>query len=149
MRTLYPVLGMMLLLCGCRSQSKLDSGDFDDFLARASHSQKQSGDFGPFFVQEVAHYGGHTAVSGSPPALSGTWYFEADHDGFAAQLYDTPFAQVRSFMEHAYGPPHFVETNRYGSWSGLYGVREIGIAIQFWGNTNGVGFICLEKQTRR
>ena len=35
---------------------------------------------------------------------------------FAVQLYDTPFSQVQSFMEQAYGPPRFVETNLYGSW---------------------------------
>ena len=130
-RTLYPILCMMLLFCGCSSQSKLDSGNFDDFLGRASHSKKQSGDFGAFFVQQVAHFGGHTISSGSPPVLSGTWYFESDKDGFGAQLYDTTFVQVRSFMEETYGPPRFVETNLYGSWCGLYGAREIGVAIQF------------------
>jgi hypothetical protein len=148
MRTLYPILCMVLLLCGCRSQSKLDSGDFDDFLRRASHSQKQSGDFGAFFVKQVEHYAGHIVTSNPPPALRGTWYSESDHDGFAAQLYDTPFSQVQLFMEQVYGPPRLVETNIYGSWSGLYGVREIGVAVQFFGHTNGVGFICLQKQKR-
>ena len=147
MRTLYPILCMVLLLCGCRSQSKLDSGDFNDFLKRASHSEKQSGDFGAFFVQQVARYGGHTASFSPPSELSGAWYFESDHDGFAAQLYDTSFSQVRSFMEQVYGRPRDINTNLYGSW-GLYGVREIGVAIQFFGRTNGVGFICLQKQKR-
>ena len=61
MRTLFPILCIVLFLCGCRSQSKLDSGDFDKLAPRRLfHSQKQSGDFGAFFVHEVAHYGGHT-----------------------------------------------------------------------------------------
>jgi hypothetical protein len=117
-------------------------------LLRAAHSKKQSGDFGAFFVQQVARYGGHTASSNPRFELRGTWYSELDHDGFAAQLYDTPFSQVRSFMEQVYGTPRDMHTNGYGRWSGLYGVREIGVAIQCWGHTNGVGCICLEKQTR-
>jgi hypothetical protein len=65
-------------------RSKLDSGDFDALLHRATISKKQHGDFGAFFVEQVARYGGHTLAS--PLALRGTWYFESDHDGFGAEL---------------------------------------------------------------
>ena len=97
-------------------------------------------------MKQVARYGGQ--VISSPPKLEGRWYFESDHDGFAAQLYDTRFSQARSFLEQVYGLPHDVYTNLYDSWTGLYGVPEIGVAIQFFGHTNGVGFICLEKQKK-
>jgi hypothetical protein len=146
MSVLNPILCMVLLLCGCGSQSKLDSGNFDDFLQRASRSQKHSGDFGAFFGAQVVRYGGHSASSSHPSEMRGEWYFESDHDGFAAQLYNAPFSQVQSFMEKVYGMPRDIQTNLYGSSSGLYGVREIGVAIQFFGDTNGVGFICLHKQ---
>ncbi len=146
MRTLIPILCAGAFYCGCQSPSKLDSGDFDDFLQRAESSKKQSGDFGAFFVQQVTRYGGQ-AVS-SPPKFEGKWYFESDHDGFAVQLYDTPFPLVRSFLEQAYGPPRNIHTNLYDSWTGLYGIQEIGVAVQFFGRTNGVGFICLDRHEK-
>jgi len=146
MRALIPILCAAAFLCGCQSPSKLDSGDFDDFLRRAASSKKQSGDFGAFFVQQVARYGGHTVSS--PPELRGTWYFESDHEGFGAQLYGVPFEQVRQFMQQAYGSPLSISTNLDSQPHGLYSVREIGAAIQFFGGTNGVGFICLERQKK-
>ena len=141
MRTYFLIL--CLFLCGCRTQSKLDSGSFDDFLQRASHSPKQSGDFAAFFVQQVSRYGGHKPSSDRLPEMNGTWYFESDHDGFAVQLYDVSFTQVASFMQQVYGSPISAAQPH-----GLYGAGQIGVAIQFNANTHGVGFICLEKQTR-
>jgi hypothetical protein len=146
MRASIPILCALIFFCGCRSQSKLDSGNFDDFLKRAASSKKQSGDFGAFFVQQVARYGGHPV--NSRPELRGTWYFESDHEGFGAQLYGVPFEQVRSFMQQAYGSPLSISTNFERQSHGLYSVREIGAAIQFFGSTNGVGFICLERQKK-
>jgi hypothetical protein len=148
MRIAASLLLIGLVLCGCQSLSKLDSGNFDDFLLRASHSQKQLGDFGAFFVQQVSRFGGHAVGSSSAPALSGTWYSESDHNGFAAQLYGVPFAEVQSFMEAVYGPPLDLSTNADSPPHGLYGVRQIGVGIQYFGVTNGVGFICVEKLKR-
>ena len=146
MHALIPILCTGVLLCGCQSSSKLDSGDFDEFLQRAESSKKQSGDFGAFFVQQIARYGGQ-AIS-SPPKLEGRWYFESDHDGFAVQLYDTRFSHVQAILAQAYGPPRSIHTNLFDSRTGLYSVREIGVGIQFFGNTKGVGFVCLEKQKK-
>ena len=149
MRVFHLFLCIILILCGCRSTSPLDSGDYNDFAQRASHSKKQSGDFGAFLIQQVARYGGHSVASDSPTALTGTWYFESDKNGFAAQLYDVPFARVQSFMQKVYGSPiDVVSTNLQGQLHGLYGVSQIGVAIQFFGRTNGVGFICVEKENR-
>jgi hypothetical protein len=143
MRTIILVLCALLFLCGCQSGSKLDSGDFDTFLRRAASSKKQSGDFGTFFTQQVARYGGHTVSSSAPPALRGSWYFESDRDGFGAQLYHVSFEEVQSFMQQVYGSPRDVSTSLDSQPHGLYGVPEIGVGIQFFGDTNGVGFICL------
>jgi hypothetical protein len=52
-------------------------------------------------------------------------------------------------MEQAYGSPVGIWTNEdNGQLFGLYGVRQIGVAIQFFDHSNGVGFICLEDQTK-
>ena len=146
MRLAFSIVLAGLLFCGCQSTSKLDSGDFHDFLQRASHSHKQSGNFGAFFVQQVRRYGGYAAGVGSPPELRGRWYWESDLDGFAVQLYDVSFPQVRSFMEAVYGAPLDLSTNAGNPPSGLYGVKQIGVGIQYFANTNGVGFICVQKR---
>ncbi len=148
MRVLSSVLFVGLLLSGCQSPSKLDSGDFHDFLQRASRSRKHSGDFGAFFVQQVSRYGGQARGSEPGPELRGTWYSESDSDGFGAQLYDMRFARVESFMESVYGPPLDLSTNLDTPAHGLYAARQIGVAIQFFANTNGVGFICVRGRNR-
>ena len=143
MRAFY-IFILAALLVGCRSSSSLDQGDFDDFLQRASCSQKQTGDFGAFFVQQIAHFGGQT-VGTTVPELRGTWYSESDHDGFAVQLYDVSFSQVRSFMQQSYGKPVDLYTNSMpDGWTGLYGIPH-GVAVQFFSDTNGVGFICMQS----
>ena len=147
-RVLSSVLFVGLLLSGCQSRSKLDSGDFHAFLQRASHSRKQSGAFEDFFTREVSRFGGRTVSSNSAPKLRGTWYSESDSDGFGAQLYDMPFARVESFMEAVYGPPLDLSTNLDTPACGLYAARQIGVAIQFFANTNGVGFICVRGRNR-
>lgn len=142
MRAFY-IFSVALILVGCHSLSQLDRGDFDTFLQRAAHSPKQTGDFGAFFVQQISRFGGQT-VGGSVPALSGTWYSESDHDGFAAQLYGVPFSQVQDFMQQVYGKPIGIYTNAMPGWTGLYGIPH-GVAVQFFGDTNGVGFICMQS----
>jgi len=91
-------------------------------------------------------YGGYTR--GSPSALPGTWYYESDHEGFCTELYGVSFQQVQSFLQQTFGSPLRASTNLDGFPYGLYSVREIGVAIQYFGSTNGVGFICLKKQDR-
>jgi hypothetical protein len=146
MRTFYIVI-FAALLVGCQSLSLLDQGDFGDFLHRASHSQKQTGDFGAFFVQQIAHFGGQT-VGTTVPELRGTWYSESDYDGFAAQLYDVSFSQVQSFMQQAYGKPIDIYTNAMpNGWTGLYGIPH-GVAVQFFSDTNGIGFICMQSHKK-
>jgi hypothetical protein len=146
MRAFY-ILIVAAFLVGCRSLSPLDQGTFDDFLQRASHSPKQTGNFGVFFAQQIARYGGQT-VSSSLPALRGTWYSESDYDGFAAQLYDVPFSQVQLFMQQAYGKPIDIYTNAMpNGWTGLYGIPP-GVAVQFFSDTNGIGYICMKSHKK-
>jgi hypothetical protein len=136
-----------VLLVGCRSSSSLGQGDFDAFWQRASHSQKQTGDFGDFFVQQIAHFGGQ-AVGTTITELRGTWHYESDHDGFAAQLYGIPFSRVQSFMQQAYGKPFEIYTNAMpNGWTGLYGISH-DLAVQFFSDTNGIGFICMQSHKK-
>ena len=136
-----------LVLVGCRSLSLLDQGDFNDFLQRASHSPKQSGDFGVFFVQQISQFGGQLSVS-QIPEFKGSWYSESDNDGFAAQLYDVSFKKVESFMRQVYGKPIAIYTNETSGWAGLYGISN-NVAVQFFDDTNGVGFICMQSHKQK
>jgi hypothetical protein len=147
MRAFY-ILVVASLLIGCRSSSSLDQGDFNDFLQRASHSRKQTGDFGAFFIQQIARYGGQVVGSTTPEELKGACYSESDHDGFAVQLYDIPFSQVQSLMQQAYGNPVDLYTNAIpNGLTGIYGIPH-GVAVQFFTNTNGVGFICMQSHKK-
>jgi len=141
----FCILLVMLVLVGCQS-SQLDQGNFDAFLQRAAHSPKQTGDFGTFFTQQISRYSGQT-VGGSVPTLNGTWYSEADHDGFATQLYGISFRQVQDFMLQVYGEPVDVYTNAMPGWIGLYAIPH-DVAVQFFGGTNGVGFICMKSNNK-
>jgi hypothetical protein len=117
---------LWLLLCGCQS----------------------TGDFGAVFVQQVSYFGGHAQTTNTVPELRGTWSMKSDAEGFQAHLSGVPFAHVQSFMQQVYGSPVFVATNAMGQPHGLYKALDIGVAIQFFGETNGVGFICLRAQKR-
>jgi hypothetical protein len=146
MRAFYIVI-FAAIFAGCQSLSLLDQGDFDAFLQRASHSQKQTGDFGAFFAREIAHFGGRAAGT-TVPVLRGTWYSESDDNGFAVQLYDIPFSQVQSFLQQAYGQPIAIYTNATpNAWSGLYGIPH-GVAVQVFSDTNGIGFICMQSRKK-
>ena len=123
MRILSTAL-LMLLLCGCR----------------------HTGDFGAAFVQQVSHYGGHAQTTNAIPELRGTWSIKSDAEGFQAHLSGVPFADVQSFMQQVYGKPVWITTNVEGQPHGLYKALDIGVAIQFFGETNGIGFICLRAQ---
>jgi hypothetical protein len=116
-----------LLLCGCHP--------------------KQSGNFGNFLTQQVSSYGGHVINSNSIPELQGSWDFKSDADGFEAHLTGVSFSSAQSFMQQVYGSPVFIATNEQGQLHGLYKALDIGVAVQFFGETNGVGFICLRAQT--
>ena len=116
-----------LLLCGCHP--------------------KQSGDFGYFFIQQVSGYGGHVINSNSIFELQGTWDFKSDANGFETHLSGVPFSKAQSFMQQFYGSPTYIVTNSEGQLQGLYKALDIGVAVQFFGEPNGVGFICLRAQT--
>lgn len=126
MKKLY-LFAFITLLCGCHLE--------------------QSGNFGSFFVQQVSNYSGHTVNSNSVPELQGTWSFHADAQGFETHLFGASFQNVQAFMQQVYGPSVLIETNKQGQLHGLYKALDIGVAIQFFGEPNGVGFVCLRGQT--
>ncbi len=115
-----------LLLCGCK--------------------RTQSGDFAAFFVQEVAAYGGYTPATNAPVKLSARWTIQSDTNGFQIHLIGTRFAEVESLLGQTYGKPVFVRTNTHGQPHGLYNATQIGAAIQFFSEKDGVGIICLRRQ---
>jgi hypothetical protein len=114
----------ILLLCGCQ----------------------HTGDFGGVFAQAVARYGGHAQTTNAVPELRGTWSLKCDSDGFQAHLSGVPFVDVQKFMYQVYGNPDLVTNDGHGRSFGLYKAMDIGVAIQFFDETNGVGFICLHAQ---
>jgi hypothetical protein len=116
-------------------------------LAVLTFGCQHTGDFGAFFVQQVSHYGGRTKTTNTIPELRGTWTIKFDDGGFQAHLSGVPFADVQLFMKQVYGDPIIMATNTDdGQRHGVYGARDIGVAIQFFGETNGVGFICVYAQ---
>jgi len=116
------------------------------FLVMLLCSCQHTGDFGAAFVRQVSHYGGRTQTTNAIPELRGTWSIKSDAEGFQAHLSGVPFAAVQSFMQQVYGNPVWVTTNAVGQPHGLYEALDIGVAIQFFGETNDVGFICLRAQ---
>jgi len=114
------------------------------FLLLLSCSCQHTGNFSAFFVQQVSRYGGHIQTTKAIPELHGAWSFKSDAESFQAHLSGVPFADVESFMKQIYGTPVFVATNVLGQPHGLYRASDIGVAIQFFGETNGVGFICFK-----
>ncbi len=115
-----------LLLCGCK--------------------RTQSGDFAAFFVQEVAAYGGYRPATNAPVKLSARWTIQSDTNGFQIHLIGTRFAEVESLLNQTYGPPVFVTTNTHGQLDGLYNATQIGVALHFFGEKDGVGILCLRRQ---
>jgi len=131
---------------GCQSSPNQEDGSFDNLRQRGSVAHKPSGDFGTFLVQQVSHFGGHSLTTNTVPSLDGKWYVESDKEGFGVMLYNVPTTRVQSFLQQVYGPPLDVVTNVEGQPFGWYGARQIGVALQFIGETNGVGFICVKGQ---
>ena len=120
MRKFFPAF-FTLILCACQ----------------------HNGDFGAAFVQEVSHYGGHSKTTNTVPELRGTWSVQSDAEGFQMHLSGVPFPDVQSYMQQVYGNPVSITTNLDGQPDGLYKALDIGVAIQFFGEPNGIGFICL------
>jgi hypothetical protein len=110
------IIFFALLICGCQTK----------------------GDLGRAIVQQVAHYGGHTRTTAAIPELRGAWSIKSDAEGFQAHLSGVAIADIQSFMQQVYGDP-MVNTNLQGIW---YRAADIGVAIQFFGEKNGVSFIC-------
>jgi hypothetical protein len=115
---------LALLMCGCH----------------------HTGDFSAFFVQQVSQYGGHTRTTNAIPALHGTWSVKSDDEGFQAHLSGVSFADVQSFLQQVYGNPVIKTADIDGRRHGVYGARDIGVAIQFFDETNGIGFVCVRGQ---
>ena len=113
----------------------------------AIRSKDNQATLGFFFMEQVSLYGGHAINSNSIPELQGTWNFKSDAKGFETHLSGVSFPKVQSFMQQVYGSPVFVVTNGQGQLHGLYKALDIGVTIQFFGEPNGVGFICLRAQT--
>jgi hypothetical protein len=148
MRAQIPLLLALALFCGCRTQSQLGSKDFDYFLGRVARSGKPPGDFGAVFIEMVAGYGVHAASSSSPELQVTSSHFKLGHDGFEGQVCGVSFEEVQSFMQQVYGSPLSISTNLDKQPYGLYSVQQIGASLQFFGSTNGVGFICLGKRKK-
>ena len=117
---------LSLLACGCGSASR-----------------SQSGDVGAFIVQEVARHGGHTRGTNTVSHLQAHWNVKSDHAGFQAHFTGVQFSEVQSVLQQAFGPPTFVTTNMQGRLHGLYQAQDIGVALQFFGESAGVRIICV------
>lgn len=124
MRSPWVAACLAFLMCGCH----------------------HTGDFGAFFVQQVSQYGGHTRTTNAIPALRGTWSGKSDDEGFQAHLSGVSFADVQFFLKQVYGDPVIKAADIDGQRHGVYGARDIGVAIQYFGETNSIGFICVRAQ---
>jgi hypothetical protein len=120
---IFSIIFFALLMCGCQTKVNL----------------------GRAIVQQVALYGGHTQTTNAIPELRGFWNVKsADTESFQAHLFGVPFAEVKSFMQRVYGDPVSVTDAHDWRTPGhiYYRAADIGVAIEFFGESNGVGLKC-------
>jgi hypothetical protein len=117
MRILF-IICFALLMCGCQTR----------------------GDLGREVVSLVAQYGGHNRTTAAIPVLSGRWNVKsADSKSFEAHFSGVPFADFKSFMQLVYGDPASTSIEPGHIY---YRASDIGVAIDYFDEWNGIGFIC-------
>ena len=126
MRAIYSLV-YLLLLWGCNPLNR----------------HRQSGDFAAFFTEEVLRYGGHSRATNAAAKLPAMWHVQSDANGFEVHVTTARFSAIEAFLRQGYGEPAFVGTNADGRPSGLYKALDIGVAIHFYGERDGVGINCL------
>ena len=120
-----PIIFAALFACGCQTR----------------------GDLGGKVVQMVAQYGGHTRTTATIPGLSGRWSVQsADPMSFKAHLSAVSFADFEVFMQQVYGDQASTSVTVGHDWATpghiYYRATDIGVAIEYYREWNGIGFKC-------
>jgi hypothetical protein len=117
----------------------------------------RNGDLGQFILQAVASHGGHARATNGLPVLPGQWRAEVVTGGeylngreeVSVFLPPNQFQQVTGWLAQAFGEPSQPATlYSNGLIRGWYSIKDIGIGLQFYRDTNQTGLILVGELKR-
>jgi hypothetical protein len=117
------VLGVLGLRSSCKQQSR-------------PTFRPGTGDLGQFILAEVVKRGGRPASARGLPAIAKQWQYSEDEAGVIIRTAIGHYPAIERFLQQAFGRPSIPPTvTTDGGLLGVYGVKAVGVGIQFGHDT--------------
>jgi len=105
------------------------------------------GDMSAMLVTNIQTYGGTVPASEGLRPISCSWEIKTDSEGFIVRFPPDRFQDVDQFLRGLFGAPQiWSDQSASGHPHGVFSVKQIGVAIQYFGGDEEAGLICVRPQ---